>query len=457
MKKRNMAIAMIGALLVTGNVSAQAAEIPAVLSNQNIYLGSQEIDITAYSINDNNYVMLREIGKAVNFSVFYDASTDSIRITNTMEYVEPLNYTQPVIAEKANAIASSQKIYVDGQPVEMTAYNINDNNYIKLREIGQALNFSVTYQTQTNSVLIDKSLPYGTEVNQIQKETFPNNNIAKKGEGVIEQTPITEKLIEGSELSREDFSQSANPAIFDDVYTRSAYNAIRQSILDQEKILSGNNKDGFNPYYHYANFIDIECGSQKIGKTIIAMNAVLGSINGYYNYTLGVEPYAKEYYKFPGYRICQPMINEFLTPANAATDGFIQEINKLSTDREKVTKINAYLCSKLTYGNISNYGPNEIFTSPTPLEGVCATYSHTFAYLCQRANIPCVIVADNDHSWNVVYTDGQWLYVDATNNDIGDDGLSLTAFLLTESYSKQDGNPKKTGFAKELLIPGSTK
>ena len=36
-----------------------------------------------------------------------------------------------------------QKIYVDGEQVSMTAYNIGGSNYVKLRDIGKAVNFNV--------------------------------------------------------------------------------------------------------------------------------------------------------------------------------------------------------------------------------------------------------------------------------------------------------------------------
>ena len=36
-----------------------------------------------------------------------------------------------------------QNIYVDGQQVSMTAYNIAGNNYVRLRDIGQHVGFNV--------------------------------------------------------------------------------------------------------------------------------------------------------------------------------------------------------------------------------------------------------------------------------------------------------------------------
>lgn len=51
-------------------------------------------------------------------------------------------------------------IYVDGRQVQMTAYNIAGNNYVKLRDIGQAVGFNVYYQ---NGVQVDSDAPYTGE------------------------------------------------------------------------------------------------------------------------------------------------------------------------------------------------------------------------------------------------------------------------------------------------------
>ena len=50
-----------------------------------------------------------------------------------------------------------QNIYVDGQQVSMTAYNIAGNNYVKLRDIGQQVGFNVYWD---NGVQIDSDAPY---------------------------------------------------------------------------------------------------------------------------------------------------------------------------------------------------------------------------------------------------------------------------------------------------------
>ena len=66
-------------------------------------------------------------------------------------------------AEMLTAQRSPQKIYVDGQQVQMEAYSISGSNYVKLRDIGKAVGFSVTYDPLTNVVQIDTTKPYADE------------------------------------------------------------------------------------------------------------------------------------------------------------------------------------------------------------------------------------------------------------------------------------------------------
>ena len=53
---------------------------------------------------------------------------------------------------------SSQPIFVDGQKVELEAYNIAGSNYVKLRDIGKAVGFNVSWDG--SAVQIDSDAPY---------------------------------------------------------------------------------------------------------------------------------------------------------------------------------------------------------------------------------------------------------------------------------------------------------
>lgn len=68
--------------------------------------------------------------------------------------------TGGAVAAGITAEPAWSPIYVDGQQVQMTAYNILGNNYVKLRDIGKAVGFNVYYQ---NGVQVDSDAPYTGE------------------------------------------------------------------------------------------------------------------------------------------------------------------------------------------------------------------------------------------------------------------------------------------------------
>ena len=74
-----------------------------------------------------------------------------------------------VIAEPA-----WQKIYVDGEQVSMMAYNIGGNNYVKLRDIGKAVNFNVYWD---NGVQIDSNADYTGEKSVQITEAAPVTSV----------------------------------------------------------------------------------------------------------------------------------------------------------------------------------------------------------------------------------------------------------------------------------------
>ena len=353
-------------------------------------------------------------------------------------------------------------VKINGQVVDLQGYLINDSHYFQLRDLDAALQaynkgFSVVWDGPNNTILIDTSRGYdpNEQLPQAAQPT-PSATVTADGSGGVSAMPLADKTIDGRELSREDFSQQANPAIFDDVYTRGAYNALRQTIVDRDTILPGDNTDSFNPYYAYANFVDKSFipGENENGTTLQFIRYSLpGRMGGYYQYTAGVEPYVKGYYNYPGYGIVKVYKNDYLSAANGATDSLIQEISSL-TDREKVVRLADALCDKMTYGSgTGGSGPNEVFTSASPVKGLCGAYASNFLYLCQRAGIPCLICSDSDHAWNMVYVEGKWQIVDVTNYGTARD----MRWLFAENYPKQDDNPSGLRFLQEALIPGSTK
>jgi len=261
---------------------------------------------------------------------------------------------------------------------------------------------------------------------------------------------ITSKVITQPAWSREDFSQQANPAIFTGYYTREWYNALRQSIVDRDIITAGNNEDYFNSKYLYAHTLVPYTSSE----TVDAFSDLLLRLCGTCDYQMGAEPYTKNQYEYPGYTIVKVYQAKALKPALDYIQPMLANLDGKS-DAEKVIQLNRYLCDRLDYGRGKDSGPATIFSDQAgPALGQCGSYAYAFQFLCDAADIPCVTVRSENHAWNEVYVDGQWLTVDVTFNDAS---AGRDTYLLMKTAPRTDICPEGTQFARELMVPGSTK
>ena len=107
----------------------------------------------AFLINNNNYVMLRDLAYYINgsmaqFEVSYDAVTKEISIFSNSAYTMQ-GYEDTVKADKSKTYKdTTSKIFVDGKEVTLKGYNIEGSNYFKLRDLASALNFDVDYRNK---------------------------------------------------------------------------------------------------------------------------------------------------------------------------------------------------------------------------------------------------------------------------------------------------------------------
>ena len=110
------------------------------------------------------------------------------------------------VAAGITAEPTWQNIYVDGEQVSMTAYNIAGNNYVKLRDIGQQVGFNVYWQ---DGVQIDTDAPYTgvapvqeaealPTIEEIRQEMIRRINEVRKENGVSELT-VNQSLMDASQ------------------------------------------------------------------------------------------------------------------------------------------------------------------------------------------------------------------------------------------------------------------
>ena len=64
------------------------------------------------------------------------------------------------VAAGITAEPTWQPIFVDGQQVEMEAYNIAGHNYVKLRDIGEQVCFNVYWDSDNGCVQVESGKPY---------------------------------------------------------------------------------------------------------------------------------------------------------------------------------------------------------------------------------------------------------------------------------------------------------
>ena len=123
------------------------------------------------------------------------------------------------MANEIVAVISSQKIMLDGNKADVTAYNINGNNYFKLVDLAKAVDFNVQYDSATNTVYIDTEKAYRDQITN--NKTEENSNIIEIPKGqdcFIPKENTTVLLDDGTtytftDMSKYDKSMFASGAV----------------------------------------------------------------------------------------------------------------------------------------------------------------------------------------------------------------------------------------------------
>ena len=318
-----------------------------------------------------------------------------------------------VYAAELTAERSRQTIYVDGAVVELEAYLINGNNYIKLRDVGQVIDFNVYWDG--SAVQIQSAEPYTGEAPAAAIETAPD--------------PV----------AREDWSRVASTSVFDPVLTREAYSALRQTVMDRELILSGADYESASVPLSDASFDAMQGVAAAIGSW--PAYSVKRALDGQAQFTV---KYPENYRAAADY--CAP---------------FVQRLADFD-DAAKVKELAFFVCDRLTYRSSGSASPRTALVSDNVSEGNCMSYARNFKFLCDLAGIPCILVHSDVHQWDRVCVDGAWWNVDVCALDAGDDAARRAYQQILYADAEMQGaiyrqsQPALTAFAEEVLVPGSS-
>ena len=185
MKKHNRFVTtMLTGTALLGLLSANAGAVRAVPSTHKLYVNNQLADVAAYNIAGNNYFKLRDIAKLVGFGVAYDPQVNSVALASNQPYQDDGSGggAKATVQATDNAQPSPQTIYVDGAQQSPTVYNINGNNYFKLRDLGEMIDFGVTFTAATSRVDIDTEKPYAAEPTTPTAPTTPTPDNTEQGD-----------------------------------------------------------------------------------------------------------------------------------------------------------------------------------------------------------------------------------------------------------------------------------
>jgi uncharacterized protein YkwD len=158
------AIFLLLSLIICTAAFAQETLL-AIPTNAVIYINNTLREFDAYNINGNNYFKLRDLAYTLNgsekqFAVEW-TSAPSIMLTGHMPYAAVGGeMTAQSSLEAKQALPATAAVFLNGQPLEISAYYIEGNNYFKLRDIAQLFDFCVFWDAATRTIDIDTKQPY---------------------------------------------------------------------------------------------------------------------------------------------------------------------------------------------------------------------------------------------------------------------------------------------------------
>ena len=133
------------------------------------------------------------------------------------------------VAAGIMAERSHHRVVVDGKEVQMEAYVINGNNYVKLRDIGEQVGFNVYWDSDNGCVQVESGKPYTGEapaktepnkpvsqpevtvpvadVNAMKQDIIDRTNALRKENGIAALT-TSDKLMQAAQVRADEMAAS---------------------------------------------------------------------------------------------------------------------------------------------------------------------------------------------------------------------------------------------------------
>ena len=168
--------------------AAQAVEsLKATLSTNRILVDGEEVHLTAYNINGNNCIMLRDIGRAVGFNVYWDSNTKCVQVESKKPYTGEAPVTsaeaKPVEQPAQTDVAAAKQDIIDRtnalrRAKGVAALRVND----KLMQAAQ-----VRADEMAASGIYSHTRPDGRKSNTVTDSRYTGENIHSISDLYLEQ------------------------------------------------------------------------------------------------------------------------------------------------------------------------------------------------------------------------------------------------------------------------------
>ena len=194
--------------------AAQAVEsMKATLSTNRILVDGQEVRLTAYNINDNNYVMLRDVGKTVGFEVYWDGDAKCVQV----ESGKP--YTGEAPAKAEDTKSTEQPVQTD---VAAAKQDIVDRTNALRRENGVAalrVNDRLMQAAQVRAdemaahTVYSHTRPNGGKFNTVTDCPYMAENIHRIADWVLSDQTLAERAVADWSASTTHNKNMVNPKL----------------------------------------------------------------------------------------------------------------------------------------------------------------------------------------------------------------------------------------------------
>ena len=133
--------------------------------SQEVMFGELAGPLEAYNIFDNNYFKLRDICSCLSFigyniDVTWDGEKNAINLITGQPYTPVGGEEKLGDGATREAVLSTAAVYMNGQPIDITAYNIEGNNFFKLRDLCKVLDIYIEWVPEWNMICVDPDQTY---------------------------------------------------------------------------------------------------------------------------------------------------------------------------------------------------------------------------------------------------------------------------------------------------------